>query len=60
MSIRPLQPTSRTDVVPTFNSVRTELLIQHSRLSGMTLARREPDDVMYSSAVPELSRFSES
>jgi hypothetical protein len=38
MSIRPLQPTSRTDVVPTFNSVRTELLIQRSRLSGMTLA----------------------
>jgi hypothetical protein len=33
---QPLQPTSDTDIVPAFNSVRTELLICRSRLSGRT------------------------
>jgi hypothetical protein len=34
---KPLQPPSGTDVVPSYNSVRTELLIRRSRLNGMPL-----------------------
>jgi hypothetical protein len=33
--LRPLQPTSGTEVVPTSDSVRTELRVRRSRLSGM-------------------------
>lgn len=54
-----MQPTSGTDVVPTFNSVRAELLIRRSRLSGKSLARREIDATMSRKTIKRLVLIAE-